>query len=139
MKRLLGKSLARRNLVSYEVAATAPDEARAEEARNEKRSSARRRVRLRSGKLLDQNNKFLSECLMRDQSAQGVRLDLARNVGVPARCHLYDDETGAIDCVDTMWRRGGSVGMRYRPLSKPIAIRDSDLASLRDRYYAIAD
>ena len=140
LKRLMARSLARRDLVSYEIITTAPsDSAPVEVATREKRSSARRRLRLRSAKLIDVQNVFLCECLVRDQSAQGLCLKLLKNVGLPTRCHLYDDETGAIEVVTTMWRRDTLLGIRYCMSATPVALKESDRAALRGRYYAVPD
>jgi hypothetical protein len=140
LKRLMARSLARRNLVSYEIIAPAQDRTGAESApRAEKRATTRRRLRLRSAKLLDSRNEFICECLVRDESAQGLCLKLMRNIGLPGRCILYDDESGAVSVVATIWRRGPLLGVRYCPLATPVAIKPSDRAALRGRYYAVLD
>jgi hypothetical protein len=139
LKRLVSKSLARRSLISYEVVEPPADEAPVAERGAERRSNARRRLRLRSAKLLDSQNRFICECLVRDESAQGLCLKLMKNVGLPTRYRLYNDETGALSVVATIWRRSEMLGVRYCPTSKPVAIRESDRAALRGRYYAIRD
>ena len=139
LKRLMAKSLARQSLVSYEIVAPPPNDPPVGEKPREKRSSARRRLRLRSAKLLDAQSAFICECLVRDQSAQGLCLKLMKNVGLPARCVLYDDETGALNVVTTIWRRGSLLGVRYCPTSAPVSIKPSDRAALRGRYYAVPD
>jgi hypothetical protein len=136
---LLAKPLARRSLVSYEEVTPPADAPPSKAKGREKRSSARRRLRLRSAKLLDTDNAFICECLVRDQSADGLCLKLMRNVGLPARCHLYDDETGAISVIVTMWRRDTLLGVRYCPTATPVAMKESDRAALRARYYAVPD
>jgi hypothetical protein len=139
VKRLMSRSLASRNLVSYEIVEP-PAEAPSVDGRpREKRSSARQRLRLRSAKLLDSQSAFICECLVRDQSAQGLCLKLMKNIGLPARCILYDDETGALDVVTTMWRRGSLLGVRYSPSSTPVAIKPTDRSALRGRYHAVRD
>jgi hypothetical protein len=136
----MAKSLARRDLVAYEIVTTAPDNgAPTEVAAREKRSSARKRLRLRSAKLLDMRNVFICECLVRDQSQQGLCLKLLKNVGLPQRCHLYDDETGAVGVVTTMWRRDTLLGVRYCTSATPVELKESDRAALRGRYYAVPD
>jgi hypothetical protein len=137
LNRLTTRSLASRNLVSYEVVEPPPDVPPTAEKPIEKRSSARRRLRLRSGKLLDAHNKFLCECLVRDRSGQGLCLVLASNIGLPARCRLYDDETGTLSAITTVWRRRSLVGVRYCFTAKPVAIKESDRSALRGRYYAV--
>ena len=139
LKRLMAKSLARRSLVSYEVVIAPPVEPAPDAPPREKRSSARRRLRLRSAKLLDVKNAFISECLVRDESAHGLCLKLMRNIGLPSRCHLYDDESGAINVVATMWRRGTLLGVRYCTGATPVVMKPSDRSALRGRYYAVAD
>jgi hypothetical protein len=139
VKRLMAKSLAHRSLVSYEVLAPPAEEPAAEAPAKEKRSSARRRLRLRSAKLLDVKNEFICECLVRDESAHGLCLKLMRNIGLPGRCHLYDDDTGAIHVVTTMWRRETLLGVRYCTSATPVAMKPSDRSALRGRYYAVAD
>jgi hypothetical protein len=139
VKSLVSKSLAGRNLVSYEIVGSTDEASLAAAKPREKRSSARRRLRLRSAKLLDSRNAFICECLVRDQSAQGLCLKLMKNIGLPARCILYDDETGALEVVTTIWRRGSLLGVRYSPVSTPIARKPSDRSALRGRYYAVPD
>ena len=135
----MAKSLASRSLVSYEIVAPPSGDPSTAGKPKEKRSSARRRLRLRSAKLLDSQTAFICECLVRDQSAQGLCLKLMRNVGLPARCVLYDDETESLNVVTTIWRRGSLVGVRYCPTSTPVSIKESDRAALRGRYYAVPD
>jgi hypothetical protein len=139
LTRLVRKSLARRSLVAYEIVESPLDASPGAEKQIEKRSSTRRRLRLRSAKLLDQRNKFICECLVRDESAQGLCLMLMRNIGLPSRYHLYDDETGSLSAVSTIWRRGSLVGVRYSHIPKAISIKESDRAALRGRYYAMRD
>jgi hypothetical protein len=138
LKRLMNRSLAHQGLVSYEVV-TPPNDPVIEEKPREKRASARRRLRLRSAKLLDSQGAFICECLVRDQSAQGLCLQLMKNIGLPTRCIIYDDETGALNVVTTMWRRGPLIGVRYCQTAAPVSIKPSDRSALRGRYYAVAD
>ena len=139
LNRLMSQSLARRNLVSYEIVEPPPEAPPIAGKRIEKRSSARRRLRLRSGKLLDAHNKFLCECLVRDRSGQGLCLMLAKNIGLPIRYRLYDDETGSLHAITTIWRRSAVLGVRYCSTLKPVAIKESDRSALRGRYYAVLD
>jgi hypothetical protein len=139
LQRLMSKSLARRSLVSYEIVEAPADETPAAGKGAERRGSARRRLRLRSAKLLDSHNRFICECLVRDESPHGLCLKLMKNVGLPARYRLYNDETGLLSVVATMWRRSEMLGVRYCSAAKPASIRESDRSALRGRYYAIPD
>jgi hypothetical protein len=129
-------ALAREGRVAYRVATT--PKARPPEPVGEKRASERRRSRLYSGKLLDPTNRFLCECLVHDRSHTGLRVKLMKNVGLPNRCRLFDDETGEVKVVATVWRRETFVGMRYCA-NENVAIPKDLRAALQSRYYAIAD
>jgi hypothetical protein len=139
LKRLMTKSLARQNLVSYEIVESPSGDSTVDKKPQEKRSSARRRLRLRSAKLLDQHSAFICECLVRDQSAQGLCLKLMKNVGLPGRYVLYDDETRSLEMVTTIWRRGSLLGVRYCQAATPVSVKASDRAALGGRYYAVPD
>jgi hypothetical protein len=139
LRRLMTQSLARKSLVSYEIVPPPSGDPPVEGKPKEKRSSARRRLRLRSAKLLDSQSAFICECLVRDQSTQGLCLKLMKNVGLPARYVLYDDETESLHVVTTIWRRGSLLGVRYCASATPVSIKASDRAALRGRYYAVPD
>ena len=139
LARLTARSLARKGQVGYRVAALPGPEAPHSGASAEKRTSERRRSRLRSAKLLDLNNRFICECLVHDRSSSGLCLKLMRNIGLPGRCRLYDDETGEVLVVSTVWRRGEMLGLRFCATTEPAPIKESLRAALRGRYYAIPD
>jgi hypothetical protein len=139
LKRLVARSLASRNLISYEIVESPPMRPPVAQRPREKRTDARRRLRLRSAKLLDSQGVFICECLVRDQSARGLCLKLMKNIGLPARCILYDDETRSLDAVSTVWRRDSLLGVRYCEGATPVSIKPSDRTALRGRYYAVLD
>jgi hypothetical protein len=127
------RALARRGQVAYCVVESSSP------GRRDHRGAGRRRTRLRSAKILDSANKFVCECLIHDRSASGLRLALARNVGLPAIFRVHDDETGKVDVVLTVWRRGAVLGVRFSNAFGQVAIKPSDKAALGGRFYAIPD
>ena len=133
------RRLARRGQVSYSVVESEPPPPATTSGSADNRGAGRRRTRLRSGKILDQANKFLCDCLIHDRSATGLRLALPRGAELPPQFHVHDDETGAIDVVAVVWRRGATVGVRYIRVSDPVSVKASDRAALRGRYYAVPD
>jgi hypothetical protein len=133
------RALARRGRVAYSIVETAPESKPSASTRSDNRGAGRQRTRLRSGKILDAANCFLSDCLIHDRSATGLRLALPRNLGLPQQFRLHDDETGAVDVVATVWRRGAVVGVRYSAAAKPEPIKPSFRFALRGRYYAVPD
>jgi hypothetical protein len=129
------RSLASEGLVAYRIHAAPAGLAE----RREKRANERRRSRLRSAKLLDSNNRFLCECLVHDRSSGGLRVKLMKNVGLPSRCRLYDDETSEVRAVVAAWRRNCLLGMRYCGVEGAIVLPPDARAALAGRYYAISD
>jgi hypothetical protein len=103
------------------------------------RGAARRRTHLRSAKLIDAGNAFLCEALVQDLSASGMRLRLARNIGLPPRFGVHDDVSGALYTVSQAWRRGLAVGVRIHGPGPPSPIKRSDRAALNGRYYGVRD
>lgn len=133
------RALAQSGQVAYSVVELGRDEKSADEGRRDPRAAKRRRTRLRSAKILNSANKFVCDCLIHDRSANGLRLTLARNLGLPVHFRLHDDETGKVDNVETVWRRGAVLGVRYSQALGPVSIKPSARSALRGRFYAVPD
>jgi hypothetical protein len=103
----------------------------------DRRSQLRQRTRLRSGKVLAMDNGFIVECLIRERSAEGARLQLARTVDLPGRIGLFDDAELCIRAAEIVWRRRHQLGIRFRPDLDPKHMKESDLASLARQFYAV--
>jgi hypothetical protein len=131
--------LAQSGQVAYSIVESGRDEKSADKGRREHRVAGRRRTRLRSAKILDSANKFVCDCLIHDRSVTGLRLTLARNLGLPVHFRVHDDETGEVDVVVTVWRRGAVLGVRYSQAVAPASIKPSARSALRGRFYAIPD
>jgi hypothetical protein len=133
------RALALRGLVAYRVLAQARAADPPAGGRREHRASGRRRTRLRSAKVLDWANKFICECLVIDRSAGGLRLTLGRNVGLPRYFRVHDDETGAIEAVATVWRRGATLGVRVTGALGPTTLKPTERSALGGLFYAVPD
>jgi len=141
--RALARVMARRGQVAYAVfdsvrAAPRVETPRPKPTGRELRLAGRRRTRMRSAKILDAANAFVSDCLIHDRSATGLRLTLARDVGLPPQFQVHDDETGAVELVATVWRRGATLGARFCGYGAS-TLTPSERAALRGRYYAVRD
>jgi hypothetical protein len=132
LSREAAAALARRGQVAYRVIETAG-------AGVEHRRDARRRTRLRSAKVLDAANGFVCEAIIHYRSPSGLRLLLARNVGLPARFGVYDDETGEVVTATAAWRRGQTLGVRVLREAPILPLRPSQKLALSGRYYAVRD
>jgi hypothetical protein len=135
LARALASSLARNGKVAYRVEANPGNSESNAPGRREMRASERRRSRLSSAKLLDSSGRFLCECLVHDRSSSGLRLKLMKNVSLPNRYLLYDDETNEINVVSTVWRRDSLLGVRRT--AESASVKESMRAALRGRYYAV--
>ncbi len=135
--RKLALELARRGEVAYWAAPTTSAAPAGHPA--EQRGGPRERMRLRSAKLLDAACRFVCECRICDRSAGGLRLALARNIGLPPRIWVHIDETSEVRNATVVWRRGPMIGVRLHEATPSAALRSSDRFALRERYYAILD
>ena len=95
-------------------------------------------ARLRSAKLLDSAYRFVCEGRICDRSRDGLRLALARNIGLPPRLAVHIDETGEVRDARIVWRRGATIGVRLHEAATADALKPSDRYALRQRYYAVA-
>ncbi len=137
------QSLALRGQVAYRVIVDPPASPMRPTPKpatgGEARGQVRRRTRLRSAKLVDGANAFLCEALVQDASSDGMRLLLSRNVGLPARIGVYDDESEEIVTAILAWRRGQAVGVRILHRGPPAQMKPAQRFALRGRYYGIRD
>jgi hypothetical protein len=136
--RALARFLARRGQVAYAVFDPARETPRPKSSGGELRRAGRRRTRLRSAKILDAANAFVCDCLIYDRSATGLRLTLARDIGLPPQFQVHDDESGAVESVATVWRRGATLGARFCGYGAS-TLRPSERAALRGSFYAVRD
>jgi hypothetical protein len=105
------------------------------EERLERRSEQRRPARLQAGKVLDSDERFLTEFVFRNRSETGVRLRLAHRVILPRRILLFDDQCAALHVASVVWQRGCDAGCRLS--GEHTAVSEPLLARLRNRYYAV--
>ena len=126
----LGRELAGRGEIAYWV--VPPERERAE-----RRADPRKRTRLRSAKLLDGAYRFLCEGRICDRSRHGLRVALARDIALPLRLAVHIDETAQVREAKVIWRRGSTIGIRIGHAAPADALRPSDRAALKGRYYAI--
>ena len=105
------------------------------DAPSERRREARRPRRLRWGKTLDADDRFLTECLVVNRTIGGARLHLARNIVLPTRFQLFEDDAGVISGAEVVWRRAHEIGCRLA--LTPTPGKQSIVDRMRARYYAL--
>ena len=105
-------------------------------APGERRGEARRRTRLRVGRALDGEGRFLCEATIADLSATGARLRLVDPAALPETLWLYD-EAGRRAALARVARRGdGEAGLtldRWRALDE---LEPATRRRLEAPYYA---
>src|SRR5271170_2670239 len=131
----LGRKLALRGEVAYW--AVSPERNAPEAKRGDQRRGLRKPARLRSAKLLDAAYRFVCEGRICDRSRDGLRLALARDIGLPPRLAVHIDETGEVRGARIVWRRWPTIGVRRDEAAPADALKASDRHALRRRYYAI--
>ena len=104
---------------------------------SEVRAHSRARKRLHSAKIIDGDNVFLCEAVLQDVSLGGMRLLLARNIGLPPRFGVHDDLNRDLFTVSQVWRRGLAIGVRILSRDPPRPIRPVERAALAGRYYGV--
>lgn len=80
---------------------------------DDRRDAPRRRTRLRSGKIVDAGDRFVTECLVHDLSETGMRLRLPAGMTLPPRFQVYDDQSGRLQRAELSWHRSDEVGIRF--------------------------
>jgi hypothetical protein len=78
---------------------------------SEQRRAFRKRLRLRSGKLVDERHRFIAECIILDRSSHGARLRLLRESRLPQDMFLYDDHNATLSEIRASWSDGSLVGV----------------------------
>ena len=76
----------------------------------DKRIIRRRRV-LKRGKIIYGEGALVVDCVIRDMSVGGARLDVPVTIGIPHTFTLLDVQTGKRYAARVAWRRGGQMGV----------------------------
>ena len=87
----------------------------------EKRTQPRMRTRLRTGKIVDDQNGFLTECRFHDRSQSGARLELIRAIELPNGLRMFEDGTGLLFAIRPVWRGGNVLGVILEAASHDVA------------------
>ena len=86
----------------------------ATKATSDKRTEPRWRTHLRSGRIVDDRTRIVTESQVRDRSARGVRLKLATNVVLPKRIRFFDEIGKRMFEAVVAWQRGRDIGVSLR-------------------------
>lgn len=79
---------------------------------DEKRIIRRQRV-LKSGKIIFADGNSVVDCVIRNLSVAGARLELSNTVSVPHEFTLLDTHAGKSYAATVAWRRGETMGVEF--------------------------
>lgn len=105
-------------------------------AGGERRATVRRRTRLRSGKVVGADGRFVTDCLIANRSAGGGLMRLPAALVLPERILVYDDQSGDLLAATVMWRRDRDVGLRFGSPERDARFR-AIADSMRRKFYAV--
>jgi len=103
----------------------------------EARRSPRRRTRLQSAKLFNEEGEFICYALIQDVSEHGRRLLLDADRRLPVIFGLYEDATGEFFTGFAAWRRERNVGVNIVAKGPPSPLKNSTRTALAGRYYGV--
>ncbi len=101
----------------------------------ERRQAARARTRLSSGKILDLNGCFLTECAVKNRTVYGVHLRLMREANIPGKILFYDDSLCCLSVLLVIWRKPNEIGCKVLQARAAVDIRL--LARLKNPFYSM--
>lgn len=78
----------------------------------EKRIIRRRRV-LKGGKIIFADGNSVVDCVIRNLSVAGARLEVPTTVGLPQEFTLVDSHSGRSYIAKVAWRRGETMGVEF--------------------------
>ena len=79
---------------------------------DDKRDIRRQRV-LKSGKIIFADGNSVVDCVIRNLSVAGARLEVPTTVGLPNEFTLLDAHSGRTYAAKVIWRRGESMGVEF--------------------------
>lgn len=101
----------------------------------EKRRMARLPKRLRPGKILDGEGRFLGDCAILDRSPGGARVRLFGTPALPKDLALFDEGETLCWKAELVWRAGSLAGLGF--LSPGERVDPADADRIAGRYYAV--
>lgn len=104
---------------------------------SERRKEERQQTRLRSGKIVSLEGRFIIECQFRDIAPHGARLSTADVPNLPERFWLFDDFYGRALLALVVWRASREIGVQLISDATVIPLDDERLSQLAGKYYSL--
>ncbi|MCO4315677.1 PilZ domain-containing protein [Phyllobacterium sp. 21LDTY02-6] len=103
----------------------------------DQRLEERKRTRLRSGKIISVDGRFIVECQFYDLTENGARIRLARKAIVPEQFWLFDDQYCGVLLGQSVWSEGMEIGIRFITPADVPPLGEAVLEALSGKYYSL--
>ena len=103
----------------------------------DRRAEERQRTRLRSGKIIGLDGRFLVECQFSDIAPHGAKLRTVEASRVPERFWLFDDFYVRALLARIAWRGGAELGVQFISDPSVPPLDDERLRQLAGKYYSL--
>lgn len=94
----------------------------------ERRKTARQRV-LKGGKLFYSNYAVSLDCVIRNESEEGMQIKLDPNITIPPEISLLNKKDGTLAEARVVWQHGATAGVEFA--TKMQDVRDFSKADIR--------
>jgi len=101
----------------------------------DRRREPRKRLYLRSAKVLASDESFLVECAILNRTPTGARIKLARFMRLPKTVWIYDDQMRMLHEARVAWQTGREVGCRTS--TAPTTDKAHLRGRLQQSFYAV--
>lgn len=103
----------------------------------ERRKEERQRTRLRSGKIVGLDGRFIIECQFSDIGPRGAKLRTAETPTLPERFWLFDDYYGRALLARIAWRDSREMGVELISDPALTPLKEERLVQLAGKYYSL--
>lgn len=103
----------------------------------DRRRRNRHRTRLRSGKIVSIEGRFLIECQFRDLADGGAQIWPVRDFEPPDRFWVFDDHERSVTYAEVVWRKGPGIGVSFDDKPQGCSISRERIAYLSRKYYGL--
>lgn len=103
----------------------------------QRRRAERVATRLKPGKLLSPDGRFLADCAITDRSGGGARVRVFGGTDLASRMILFDETETVAWAAQLAWDQGSEAGLRF--LSGSTAVPPDVVNRISGRYYAVPD
>ncbi len=103
----------------------------------QRRRAERISTRLKPGKLLSTQGRFLADCAITDRSGEGARVRVFGTADLRSQMILFDETETVAWPAELAWDQGSEAGLRFLAGSQPVP---ADVVHrISGRYYAVQE